>query len=61
MSMLNMNSLKEAVIKNLLEPADILNYTRQQIIETLANDGSETGGKDGMDCSCLYLILRRVH
>ncbi len=53
MSMLNMNSLKEAVIKNLSGPADILNYTRRQIIDTLANDGSETGGKDGMDCSCL--------
>jgi len=59
MSMLNMNSLKEAVIKNLNGPADILNYTRQQIIETLANDGSETGGKDGMDCSCLVFDFNR--
>jgi tetratricopeptide (TPR) repeat protein len=53
MSMLNMNSLKEAVTKGLNKADDILNYTRTIIINTLANDGSETGGKDGMDCSLL--------
>ncbi len=51
MSMLNMNSLKEAVKENLTQPNEILNYTRTLIIETLANDGSAEGGKDGMDCS----------
>lgn len=53
MSMLNMNSLKEAVKENLTQPADILNYTRKIIINTLANDGSAEGGKDGMDCCCV--------
>lgn len=53
MSMLNMNSLKESVDKGLVEPHDILNETRRIIKETLKNDGSEEGGKDGMDCSLL--------
>jgi len=53
MSMLNMNSLKEAITKGLTEADDILNYTRSIVINTLANDGSKDGGKDGMDCSLL--------
>jgi serine phosphatase RsbU (regulator of sigma subunit) len=57
MSMLNMNSLKEAVKHELSEPADILNYTRSVIISTLANDGSAEGGKDGMDCCLLVYDL----
>ncbi len=55
MSMLNMNSLKESITKGLTEADDILNYTRNIIIDTLANDGSADGGKDGMDCSLLLL------
>jgi serine phosphatase RsbU (regulator of sigma subunit) len=57
MSMLNMNSLKEAVKENLTQPADILNYTRKIIINTLANDGSAEGGKDGMDCCMVVYDL----
>ena len=54
MSMLNISCLKEAVIaQKLTQPGQILNYTRTKIIETLANDGSTDGGKDGMDCSLL--------
>lgn len=53
MSMLNINSLKEAVKEGLTEPSEILNQTRTTIIQTLANDGSIDGGKDGMDCSLL--------
>jgi serine phosphatase RsbU (regulator of sigma subunit) len=54
MSMLNISCLKEAVVgQKLTEPNLILNYTRTKIIETLANDGSADGGKDGMDCSLL--------
>ncbi len=54
MSMLNISCLKEAVIaQKLIQPNQILNYTRTKIIETLANDGSAEGGKDGMDCSLL--------
>jgi serine phosphatase RsbU (regulator of sigma subunit) len=58
MSMLNMNSLKEAIKTGLTQPADILNYTRNVIISTLANDGSKEGGKDGMDCCCLVYDMK---
>jgi len=52
MSMLNISCLNEAVEGKLLtRPNEILNYTRSRIIKHLMNDGSETGGKDGMDCS----------
>lgn len=52
MSMLNISCLNEAVEAHKLnQPNDILNYTRQRIIKHLSNDGSEEGGKDGMDCS----------
>jgi ligand-binding sensor domain-containing protein/serine phosphatase RsbU (regulator of sigma subunit) len=58
MSMLNMNSLKESVVgMGLCEPQEILNNTRKIIKETLANDGSEKGGKDGMDCSIICFDL----
>jgi len=53
MSMVNINSLKEAVKEKIVEPSEILNYTRTTIINTLANDGSVDGGKDGMDCALL--------
>ncbi|MES2837788.1 MAG: tetratricopeptide repeat protein [Bacteroidota bacterium] len=53
MSMMNMNSLKESVSAGLTEPDAILNNTRKIIIETLKNDGSQEGGKDGMDCALL--------
>jgi serine phosphatase RsbU (regulator of sigma subunit) len=52
MSMLNISCLTEAVeAKQLTEPKDILNATRSRVIKHLANDGSVSGGKDGMDCS----------
>ena len=52
MSMLNISCLNEAISADkLIQPADILNATRKKIINYLANDGSEDGGKDGMDCS----------
>lgn len=54
MSMLNIACLKEAVENyKLAEPSKILDCTRKIIIETLANDGSESGGKDGMDASLI--------
>ncbi len=52
MSLLNVTSLEKA-IEHYTNPADILNHTRQTIIERLKKDGSEEGGKDGMDCSLL--------
>lgn len=54
MSMLNIACLNEAVDgQKLSEPKDILNYTRKKVIKHLANDGSEEGGRDGMDCALL--------
>lgn len=54
MSLLNITSLEKA-IETYTEPSDILNATRKIIIERLKKDGSEEGGKDGMDCSlCVY-------
>ena len=54
MSLLNITSIEKAV-EHLTNPADILNHTRQTIINRLKRDGSAEGGKDGMDCSlCAY-------
>lgn len=54
MSMLNIACLNEAVNeRKLYDPSSILNYAREKIINSLADDGSEGGGKDGMDCSVL--------
>ncbi len=50
MSLLNITSLEKAV-ETLNEPSEILNATRKTIIERLKKDGSEHGGKDGMDAS----------
>lgn len=55
MSLLNISSLEKAVEAGLTEPAEILNHTRQTIIERLKKDGSKEGGKDGMDCSLICL------
>ena len=52
MSMLNISCLNEAINeRKLSSPAAILDHARQRIISSLAEDGSEEGGKDGMDCS----------
>ncbi|MES2763514.1 MAG: SpoIIE family protein phosphatase [Bacteroidota bacterium] len=54
MSMLNISCLNEAIEgQKLKQPAEILNFTRSKIIKHLSNDGSEAGGKDGMDCSLI--------
>jgi serine phosphatase RsbU (regulator of sigma subunit) len=50
MSLLNITSLEKAV-ETLSEPSEIFNSTRKTIIERLKKDGSEHGGKDGMDAS----------
>jgi serine phosphatase RsbU (regulator of sigma subunit)/tetratricopeptide (TPR) repeat protein len=51
MSILNISSLEKAIDQGLTDPADIFNATRSTIIERLKKDGSEHGGKDGMDAS----------
>lgn len=54
MSLLNITSLEKA-IETEITPDKILNTTRKIIIERLKKDGSELGGKDGMDCSlCMF-------
>jgi serine phosphatase RsbU (regulator of sigma subunit) len=53
MSLLNTSSLEKAVELGINDPAEILNHTRQTIIERLKKDGSTEGGKDGMDCSLI--------
>lgn len=50
MSILNISCLGEAInAQKLILPNQILDYTRHRIMEHMANDGSEEGGKDGMD------------
>ncbi|MES2837256.1 MAG: tetratricopeptide repeat protein [Bacteroidota bacterium] len=49
MSILNIACLDKAVTKGITSPELILNETRKLVIENLKNDGSEEGGKDGMD------------
>jgi serine phosphatase RsbU (regulator of sigma subunit) len=53
MSLLNTSSLERAVELGISDPSEILNHTRQTIIERLKKDGSAEGGKDGMDCSLI--------
>ncbi len=53
MSIVNIASLKEAVVQGIQSPDLILNEARRLIIENLKNDGSHDGGKDGMDASLL--------
>ena|GEM_PF-1498619 len=53
MSILNISSIEHAVDKNISNPAEIFNQTRKTIIERLKKDGSEEGGKDGMDASLI--------
>jgi ligand-binding sensor domain-containing protein/serine phosphatase RsbU (regulator of sigma subunit) len=54
MSILNISCLEKSVeVEKLVSPNEILNHTRTKIIETLKNDGSTEGGKDGMDGSLL--------
>jgi serine phosphatase RsbU (regulator of sigma subunit) len=53
MSILNISSIEKAVENGHLKPSEIFNHTRDTIIERLSKDGSESGGKDGMDASII--------
>ncbi len=58
MSLLNISFLNEALNeKQLQHPNEILNYVRIRLIQNLSEDGSDEGGKDGMDCSLLCFDL----
>lgn len=54
MSILNISSLEKAAEK-FSAPSSILDEARKTIIERLKKDGSEEGGKDGMDCSLVVI------
>jgi len=58
MSLLNITSLEKAV-EHLNNPSEIFDYTRANIISRLKKDGSETGGKDGMDASLLVFDFKQ--
>lgn len=61
MSLLNINFLNEAINEKGIEKTnDILNYVRNKLILSLADDGSEEGGKDGMDCSLLCFDFEKM-
>ncbi|MBC7694166.1 MAG: tetratricopeptide repeat protein [Burkholderiales bacterium] len=53
MSILNISCLDKAITEGITSPELILNETRRLIIENLKHDGSQEGGKDGMDGSLL--------
>jgi len=61
MSLLNISFLNEAInTTGFVSPAEILAEVRTRIIEVLRSDGSEEGGKDGMDCVlCAYNFKTR--
>ncbi len=62
MSLLNITSLEKAIETN-TNPVEILNHTRNTIINRLKKDGSPEGGKDGMDCSLIVFdrAQKRLH
>ncbi len=58
MSMLNIAALERAVDgEGLTEPNLILDSARKKVIKTLAQDGSEEGGRDGMDAVLVTLDM----
>lgn len=53
MSILNISSIEGAIKDGARKPNEIFNRARTLIIERLKRDGSEQGGKDGMDASII--------
>jgi len=59
MSMLNISCINEAINeRKYTSPAQILDHARHRIIQSLSQDGSLEGGKDGMDCSLVSFDLK---
>jgi serine phosphatase RsbU (regulator of sigma subunit) len=59
MSLLNISYLNESINeKKITAPNEVLNHTRNRLINALKTDGSAEGGKDGMDCTLLALDLK---
>ncbi|MBL4623524.1 MAG: tetratricopeptide repeat protein [Flavobacteriales bacterium] len=61
MSILNISSIEKAIEKGLTKPSEIFNDTRKTIIERLKKDGSEEGGKDGMDASIISFDFKNAN
>ncbi len=60
-SLLNITSIESAIKEGYHSPGTLLDETRNSIIERLSHDGSEGGGKDGMDCiACLFDFNRMI-
>ena len=59
MSLLNISSLEKS-IETETSPEKILYKTREIIINRLKKDGSQDGGKDGMDCNLLVIDKERT-
>jgi serine phosphatase RsbU (regulator of sigma subunit) len=60
LSILNISCIEKAIeIAKLTDPSDILNHTRDSIIQLLRKDGSVEGGKDGMDCSLISFDFKK--
>ena len=53
MSILNISSIENSIEMGLTKPSEIFNEARTRIINRLKKDGSEEGGKDGMDASII--------
>ena len=60
MSILNITSIEKAIEKGVTAPSEIFNDTRKTIIERLKQDGSEDGGKDGMDATLIVFNKDRT-
>lgn len=60
MSILNITSVEKAIENGATTPANIFNVARQIIIDRLKNDGSEEGGKDGMDASLICIDFNNL-
>lgn len=61
MSILNISCLEKSVDdEKIVEPSEILNHTRLNIIKRLKKDGSYDGGKDGMDCSVICFDFKNT-
>lgn len=58
MSIVNISCIKEAVSKDLLSPDLLMNEIRRLVIQSLKNDGSAEGGKDGMDATLMVFDFK---
>lgn len=61
MSLLNISFLNEAINeKGIQKPNEILSHVRSRLIASLAIEGSDEGGNDGMDCILMCLDKNKL-